>query len=428
MNHPEDYVAIIGAGPAGCTLACLLAMRGMKPIVFDDEKRPDLLVGESLIPAAIPILRKIGIEDQIKEISSHKPGASFFHTEGLKINFSFQERNQQEPGYAYNVPRPQFDDIIKKRAQELGVQFIKSRVKISRESDSTQNLKIDQASLDLAGLSQQPRWMIDASGRARVIARALDLSSKKGPRKDAAYFAHFENFDHSDVVDGQIIISVLEKGWSWRIPIKDKLSVGIVIDHETAKKLGSSPEERLLKAIQTEPLLKQHAKNARQVSKVMTYTNYQITSEQCSGPNWVLLGDAYGFVDPMLSPGLFMAMESARLLDQSFFAKGIPSTSSQKQLEQYKNAVDQWHEAWSSLIEYFYDGRLMSLYEAGESLNQQAKKFSLPKMMEKIVSTTIARMAAGSKTRSPVHQKILHYSAQHLAWEVNDPDFYKIKR
>ncbi len=106
--------------------------------------------------------------------------------------------------------------------------------------------------------TSHPDWLIDGTGRSRLFARTLSLPAKRGGRSDVAYFAHFENFIHDEVDPGQIIISVLETGWSWRIPLPGKLSVGIVIDKESAKKLGDSPAERLDSAIASEPLLREN--------------------------------------------------------------------------------------------------------------------------------------------------------------------------
>jgi len=138
-----------------------------------------------------------------------------------------------------------------------------------------------------------------------MFARAMNIPAWRGDRNDIAYFAHFEDFVHDEVPEGQIIISALKHGWSWRIPLQGRLSVGVVINKEAAKALGSTPEERIENAIKTEPLLKEKGMNARRVTDVMTYTNYQLISQRGHGPGWAMLGDAYGFVDPMLSPGLF---------------------------------------------------------------------------------------------------------------------------
>ena len=262
MAKSPTTVAIIGAGPAGSTMACLLAMRGIKAIVFDDDKRPELLVGESLIPSVIPVLRKLNIEDRVREFSVYKPGASFFHGSGSRLHFSFMDRGNKAPGYAYNVPRPRFDNLLRDRAIELGAVFVNHRATVRKSDSAVRDLELDPESLAFAGLTEteHPDWLIDGTGRARLFARMLELPAERGDRSDVAYFAHFENFAHDEVDPGQVIISVLNHGWSWRIPLQDKLSVGIVIDKEAAKALGDTPEQRLENAIATEPLLRERGK------------------------------------------------------------------------------------------------------------------------------------------------------------------------
>jgi flavin-dependent dehydrogenase len=424
MTGSEPTIAIIGAGPAGCTLACLLAMRGVKTVVFDDDKRPALLVGESLIPSVIPVLRNLGIEDRVREFSVYKPGASFFHGSGLQLHFSFRDRGKKIPGYAYNVPRPAFDKLLRERATELGVQFIGSRASLLKSDHPEREIELSPDSLALAGLSAHPEWLIDGTGRARVLARTLDLPAQQGNRKDVAYFAHYENFVHDEVDPGQVIISVLKNGWSWRIPLQDKLSVGIVIDKGAAKKLGDTAEQRLEAAIASEPLLREKGKNARRVSDVMSYTNYQLISEKGHGKGWIMLGDAFGFVDPMLSPGLFMALESASLLDNLFFSKKKPNPSD---LDLYCAKLRSWHKSWQELIEYFYDGRILRMYEAGSKLAEGKNAFNPAKLMERHMSRVIASMAGGFGTCSNYNRKLLHYSSKHLIWDVKEAGFYAVQ-
>lgn len=424
MTGYEPSIAIIGAGPAGCTLACLLAMRGVKTVVFDDDKRPELLVGESLIPSVIPVLRKLGIEDRVREFSVHKPGASFFHGSGLRLHFSFKDRGKKIPGYAYNVPRPTFDKLLRERATELGVQFVGRRASIVKSDHPDREIELSPDSLALAGLSAHPEWLIDGTGRARLFARTLDLPAKQGKRKDIAYFAHYENFVHDEAAPGQVIISVLRNGWSWRIPLQDKLSVGIVIDKVAAKNLGDTPEQRLEAAIASEPLLKVKGENARRISDVMSYTNYQLISEKGHGKGWIMLGDAFGFVDPMLSPGLFMALESASLLDNRFFSKKKPNS---RDLDDYCAKLRSWHKSWQELIEYFYDGRILRMYEAGSKLAEGKNAFNPAKLMERHMSRVIASMAGGFGTCSTYNRKLLHYSSKHLIWDVNEAGHYAVK-
>ncbi len=424
MKPSPTSVAIIGAGPAGCTLACLLALRGMEPVVFDDERRPSLLVGESLIPSVVPVLRKLGIEDRVREFSTYKPGASFFHGGGARLHFSFRDRGKKAPGYAYNVPRPRFDSLLRERAIELGVKFVDQRAKLIVSTNPVREMELSPESLDLAELKDHPDWLIDGTGRSRLFARTLGLPAARGGRDDVAYFAHFENFAHDEVDPGQIIISVLENGWSWRIPLPGKLSVGIVIDKNAARNLGANPIERLEAAIDSEPLLREKGKNARRVTDVMSYTNYQLIGDQAHGKGWIMLGDAFGFVDPMLSPGLFMALESACLLDNLVFSKTNPNVAD---LNRYCAELKNWHSSWQELITYFYDGRILRMYEAGTRLAANKSPLNPAKLMEKHMSRVIASMAAGVGTRSTYNRKLLSHTSKHLIWGVQDTGFYAVK-
>jgi len=119
-------VGIIGSGPSGATLASLLAMKGLDVTIFDDGRRPDLIVGESLIPAIVPVLRKLGLEERAAAICQHKPGVTFTLDANEKIEFCFQSlAGTVMPTYAYNAPRPAFDNLFDQRADELGAKRVR---------------------------------------------------------------------------------------------------------------------------------------------------------------------------------------------------------------------------------------------------------------------------------------------------------------
>ncbi len=407
-------IVIIGAGPAGSTLAALLAQQHIPVVVFDDEKRPDLLVGESLVPAVIPILRTLGIEDRVAAISRYKPGTSFLHREGLEMHFNFRVVEGVLPTYAYNVPRPQFDDVIRERAKELGARFVKSRARLKAQPGNEKNeLVLDEASRMVAGLKDQPVLLVDAAGRARISARALGIRAKAGSRRDQAHFAHYEDFDHP-FPEGQIAITYHEFGWSWRIPLADRVSFGVVIGADHANRWGSSPEEKLEGILAEEPRLAPNAQRARRVTDVLSYTNYQLISDRGHGPGWVAIGDAFGFVDPMLSPGVFLAMESAVSIAETVARQGLNNANHlHRGLEKNEQDMREWITAWQEMIDYFYDGRIASFFVAGnEMMRKHPGKFS--NFIERNIARRIACMASGGTTRSLWNRTILAASIKWL--------------
>ncbi len=426
-------VGILGAGPAGSTLGALLVKRGFKVICFDDERRPELLVGESLLPTVVDLMRRLGIEDRVKQFSQFKPGVAFVHRDGQRLDFLFPAGVLgKTPNYSYNIPRPEFDNLLRDRAEELGVVFVNHRASVEK-GDDEREVRLSPETLsvvpELGGA--HPKLLVDATGRTRAFAKVLGLTAKKGTRNDVAYFAHYEDFEATSMTEGQVVISILDHGWSWRIPLPGRLSVGVVIDKEIAKQHGDTAEERMESIIDSQPILAGPGKNRKRVTEVKTYTNYQLISDRAHGPGWISAGDSFGFVDPMLSPGLFMAMHMAELLDEKVFASG-PKVLDQpqkmaKRLEKVKEEMLDWHAAWGEIIEYFYDGRMFSMYEAGTKLREAYGKWQLPSLMEKHLTGHITRMVSGVTTRSRYGRGLVGWSTKHLVWDTQPPEHYAVR-
>ncbi len=421
--NPASQVVIIGAGPAACTLAALLAQRGRRVVVCDDGQRPGMIVGESLIPAVIPLLRRLGIEERVAAISQHKPGVSFLHDRAPAIHFNFLPIARYLPTYAYNVERHSFDGLLKTRARELGAEFVPIRGGvIAAPAGGDRELDLDAATLaacpQLHG--RQPDLIIDATGRTRLFSKTLGIPAVSGKREDVACFAHYEDFEMPEPA-GQVLISRLTRGWSWCIPLPGgRMSFGIVVPSATMKELGDTPEARLEAALKQEPLHQKAAIRARRVSPVAVYRNYQRIGTRAYGPGWAAAGDAFGFVDPMLSTGLFLAMEAADRLDAAI-AAGTP-----RAMAGYESAMRKWYRSWQDLIEYFYNGRLYSLYLAGHRMKLvRANRFQHG--LDRLLHKHIACLVSGALTRAPFSRTFLKLSAKFLTIGSTPADALAIK-
>jgi len=314
-------VAVVGAGPAGAALAILLARQGAKVTLFDDGRRPELLVGESLVPAVIPILQRLGLEEETASFSRVKPGVSFIWSPNDRFSFSFARFAPGVYPYAYNIPRPRFDDAVLAHAVASGVERVVAHARMEPITDEGRELGLAPETLAAAPSlgGRQPDLVVDATGRARLGARALNIGAHYGPRKDVAHFAHFENFAWDDE-PGQVLIRRLDAGWSWCIPLRERLSIGIVLGRDDAARLGASPAERLERAIATDPWLSTIGRDSKRVTSVATYANYQLISHRGLGPGWVMVGDAFGFLDPLYSSGVMLALKSGELAADAIHA------------------------------------------------------------------------------------------------------------
>ena len=428
-------VAIIGAGPAGATLALMLARRHADVALFDDGRRPELLVGESMVPAVVPILRRLGLEEETASFSRVKPGVSFIWSPtdpASRVVVTFQRFAPSVFPYAYNIPRPHWDDVLLKRAIESGVRHVAMRARLLPGAVET-GAELVLAPETLAAVPEHgwaPHLIVDATGRARHAARVLSIPARLGPRKDVAHFAHFEDFRWDDA-PGQVLIARGQAGgWSWCIPLQERLSIGIVLNQDDAVRLGRAPEERLDRAITTDPWLSSVAGNARRVTSVATYSNYQLISERGRGPGWVMVGDAFGFIDPMLSPGVFLALRSAELLADALGPwlerRAVPSRAEwDGALASYSDQQSLMLTAWFELVAYLYDGRLGALMEAGRMWRGPKPGF-IKLAAEKYISRHVGLLASGASTTSRYSRGILRFMGRHALRGV-DPKTYAIR-
>jgi flavin-dependent dehydrogenase len=422
-------VAIVGAGPSGSALAILLAREGAAVTLFDDGRRPELLVGESLVPAVIPILRRLDLEKETASFSRVKPGVSFIWSPTDRTSVTFNRFAPAVFPYAYNVPRPQFDDALLAKAIASGVDYVTARAQLVPSASKPAGTELELGAETIAaapGLSGgQPDLLVDATGRARLAARALGIPARLGPRKDVAHFAHFEGTSW-DEAPGQVRIARGDAGWSWCIPLQERLSIGVVLGQDDAARLGRTPVERLERAIAIDSGLTAIVGRGRRVTDVATYANYQLISERGYGRGWVMVGDAFGFVDPMLSPGVFLALRSSEQLADALTPwlrrRAVPSPAElQTVLTEYAAAQSEMLTAWLELVAYLYDGRLAALMRVGQPW--MPENVGLAK---RAVSTHIARhvglLASGAATTSRYSRGLLRFLSRYGLRGVDPAD------
>jgi flavin-dependent dehydrogenase len=398
MNKKIETVAIIGGGPAGATLGTLLAQKGYKTAIFHTDKRPPLIVGESLLPAVVPMLRKLGIEEEVKGFSTHKPGATVCLNVDEVITAFFRWADGTLPDYAYNTPRDLFDAAVLRAAERAGVAVFRASAKVER-GDGADSVRLTAETLETTGgfFSGQPDYIIDASGRVRLICRLLDLPYTPGGREDVALFAHLDKGFITD--PGNIHVDYLTKGWSWRIPLPGRLSLGVVINPMHLEKYGSTIEAQYDAYLKDEPSLKFYTKDSMRMTPVVKYNNYQIISERMYGSNWAAIGDAAGFIDPVFSTGLYLGMKGAFEMFKAI-ESGEPDA-----MRKYESGRHWELKMWQSVINSWYSGRLFNLYRAG----QKHKDGVLGRRIAARVQKRLLRIFTGAAVDDVFNMRIFEY-------------------
>jgi flavin-dependent dehydrogenase len=399
MSNAIKTIAIIGGGPAGACLGALLGRKGYQVGIFHTDKRPPLIVGESLLPAVIPLLRKLGIEDEVKSFSIYKPGATVCLNVDEVISASFTFAHGRLPDYAYNTPRDLFDLAVLNAAEKAGARIFKTAAKLEK-AEGPSAVRLSQQTLERTeGFfgDKQPDLIVDATGRARMISRLLDAPVMEGGRKDVALFAHLSTAMMTDA--GHIHLDYLTKGWAWRIPLPGRVSLGFVINPRHLEQYGSGIEKQFDGYINEEPSLKLYCKDATRITPVVKYNNYQIIPEKMYGPGWAMVGDAAGFVDPVFSSGLYLGMKGAFEL-----VKAIESGSADA-MQKYEDGRHWELKMWQRVIESWYSGRLFNLYRAG----QKYKDTLVGARMVGRVRKRLARILTGEAVDDTWSMRLFEY-------------------
>lgn len=309
-------VLVVGGGPSGSTIAALLAARGERVTVVEKDRHPRFHIGESLLPLNLPLLDRLGVREQVDKIGMLKYGAEFvspYHRK--RITFDFADALRKDHPYAYQVRRSEFDHILLKNAAVKGADVIEGcrigDVEFPPEGG------VHARGIDDQG--QQRSWrakfIVDASGRDTFLANRFRIKQRNGKHNSAAMFGHFIDARRpAGKAEGNISIFWFDHGWFWFIPLADgATSIGAVCWPEYIKSRNRDLTAFFMETIASCPELAETLKEATLVSPVTATGNYSYQAENMSGKNYILLGDAFAFIDPLFSTGVYLAMNSAFL-------------------------------------------------------------------------------------------------------------------
>ncbi|MCG6968701.1 MAG: tryptophan 7-halogenase [Gammaproteobacteria bacterium] len=314
MNNQCD-VLIIGGGPAGTTIGSFLSQKGWKVTLLEKDCHPRFHIGESLLPMNLPILERLGVLQQVEKIGVVKRGAEFnSKSESTRRStIYFRKAMDKSHPLAYQVKRSEFDEILFRNCQRIGVNALEG-VRVRNVEFRPGDRHLVQAQHESGeSTTWETRFVIDASGRDTLLAKRFNIKEKNPHHNSAAIFGHFSGVQRRDGKDqGNISIYWFDHGWFWMIPLQeDVMSVGAVCFPDYLKTRRSSAKEFLWDTIRQCEGVRERMKNARLISEAQATGNYAYTSQRAHGDGYLLVGDAFAFIDPVFSSGVYLAMSTA---------------------------------------------------------------------------------------------------------------------
>ena len=319
-------VLVIGAGPAGSVAAALLAQRGYRVLVQERQHFPRFSIGESLLAYSTQLLQEAGLlESVIAANFQYKNGATFVCDE-LYSEFNFANKFTAGCSFTFQVLRSEFDHLLAREAARLGA-TVEYGVEITAIDVSGESPTVTTRRESGEVVVHRPRFVLDASGFGRTLARLLDLEKPSSFPVRAARFCHIKDgivagaFDRQKIRVG--IHPTNRDVWSWLIPFPNgNSSLGVVAARDHLARYTGSDEEKFWAMIGDEPKLRGLLEHAHTVRPVGEIIGYAANVKALHGPGFALLGNAAEFLDPVFSSGVTIALHSAKLaaavLDRQF--------------------------------------------------------------------------------------------------------------
>jgi len=359
-------VAIIGGGPAGSTAAGLLARAGRRVIVFEREKFPRFHIGESLLPFSMKAFTRLGLHEKLLR-------AGFMKKHGGEIlgacsepgtKFYFKDGYRSQTDHAYQVTRGDFDKVLLDHAAECGAEV--------HEDTSVDRVQFSKDDVELAIRSNgsshtiRARYVIDASGRASMLGRQFKIKKTYNHLQKLSIFAHYDGVWRAEGIDGTltVLLRAIDR-WFWLIPLTaQRTSIGVVLDSEIFRKSKLSAEDFLEQALAQQPIIAKRMISARRVSQVYVEADFSYRSARLHGDRWLLAGDAAGFIDPIFSSGVFLAVFSGEQCADVLNEVLAHPRKTKRLFAGYERAVNRAMDIYLRFVDAWYTKEFIEVFLA----------------------------------------------------------------
>jgi flavin-dependent dehydrogenase len=358
VNRPYDCL-VIGGGPAGCTTAALVAEAGFETLLVERDEVPRFHVGESLMPETYWTLKRLGVIDTLERSAfSRKIGVQFVDETGKQSEpFFFRQHDDRASSETWHVERAHFDKLLFDNAAEKGANCLdRTRVvELDLRAESPHRAVLRDATGSTRSI--EAKVVVDATGQHSMIANQLRLRVMNPQLRKAAIWGHFQIPARKESAGAVTTILHTEgkQAWFWHIPVApDRVSIGLVSDNDFLFKDRSSPEcvfkEELLRC----PGLTDRLQCGERQGKLHISKEFSYTTKQHAGNGWVLVGDAFGFIDPIYSTGVFLALRSGELAADCIMIGLSSGDVSATQLGKWTADFKRGVQLFRKLVDAFY--------------------------------------------------------------------------
>ena len=360
LLHDSYDVAVVGAGPGGCAAASILARGGAKVVLLERNERPSFKIGESLMPETFWTFEKMGALDRMRSAGFvEKHSVQFFAKSGkASAPFYFDSVNDHESARTWQVHRADFDQLLMDNAQEQGAEVHRGiSVRSIAVEAEPRSLKLRDKQGDERVITA--RVVVDATGQGTFVAKQQKTEQTDYGLRHASIFTHFRGAIRDAGKDeGATIILHTNEGnsWFWYIPLaNDTVSVGVVGGLEyliTGR--DSKPEETFFDEVEKCPEIARRIRDADQCRPMQVIKDFSYSHPEVAGDGWVLVGDAFSFIDPVYSSGVFLALKSGEMAAEAILDGLESGDLSARQLGRFEPELRQGMKAVLGLVRSFY--------------------------------------------------------------------------
>ena len=365
MSQELFDAVVIGCGPGGSSASTFLARAGKRVLTLEKEVFPRFHIGESLLPSNHSLFREMGVLPKLQEAGFLRKIGAFFElsngTLGNRVVFGEGRFNVEKE--AFHVERSRFDHVLLKHARDSGAD-VREGWSVQTFSTDAKGVTVQAASPDGSLHSFRASFLIDASGRSNISGNLQGLRVVHPKHKKIAIFGHFKDVALPPIQDRlDTIIVRLENKWFWIIPLSaEKTSVGLVIDQDEFARSKQTPSEVFNHWVESSSVVKERMLGASPINNIQTTSDFSYYNRRLVDDRLLRVGDAAGFMDPIFSAGVFLAMWSGKLAAETVIDALQRGTSGGRKFSQYEKRVRRGLTFYWRVVENYYTTPFMELF------------------------------------------------------------------